>query len=151
MAAVTVEVVLEANAPVAAGYGVSDLTTGNYTITGVAQDTSSDLAIGEQVTITFTGDVADRGTNFNLWFSICSTTPVSASCGCPTFTLLHEFTGGASDGRYPHSQRLTLPGSTPCSFIVRQNLPTASSVRLAPSGSSLPVRSIPFATRVISR
>jgi len=106
----TVEVVLQANTAIAAGYGVSNLTTIAYTVTGVTQSTSAALAVGNQVKITFNGDVLDCGTWFSVWFSMCDVAPLHPEDACRTFTLLYEFAGLADNGAYPWGD-LTLSGS----------------------------------------
>jgi len=107
----TVEVVLQANTAISAGYGVSNLTSNGWTVTGVTQSTSAALAVGQQVKITINGDVLDCGTWFSVWFSMCDVAPLHPEDACRTFALLHEFAGGASDGDGPYGS-LTLSGST---------------------------------------
>jgi len=104
----TVVVVLEALTDVAGGYGVSDLTDSNYTVSGVGYSTQAPLSAGQQVTITLTGDVLECGSWFNVWFSVCDVAPADWHTACPrcpeaplTLTRLHSFGGGASDGREP--------------------------------------------------
>jgi len=79
----SVDVVLQAVAAVPGGYGVSGLTSANYTMTNVGYSTQSALAVGQQVTITITGDVLDCSTSFNVYFNICDSTPANWGDSCP--------------------------------------------------------------------
>lgn len=67
----TVVVVLEATAPVAAGYDACNLTSSNYTVDSIALSTNEALAVGDQLTITIVGDVIACGSSFNVWLSMC--------------------------------------------------------------------------------
>jgi len=108
----TVVVVLQAIAPIALGYGVSDMASTNYTVTGVVQSTSAALAVGQEVTITITGNVISCGSNFTVWFSMCDVAPASYMEACNRRqTLLHEFAGGGTDGAYPYYQALAVSDS----------------------------------------
>ncbi len=79
----SVDVVLQANIAVAGGYGVSGLTSANYTVTGITYSTQAALIPGQQVTVTITGNVLDCSTWFNVYFNMCDNMPVNWSDSCP--------------------------------------------------------------------
>jgi len=102
----SVAIVLQANVAVAGGYGVSSLTSGNYSVTGVGYSTQAALAPGQQTTITVTGTVLDCSTNFNVYFDMCDSTPSNWADSCPVsfgpVGVLNTNAGGDSGGdQYP--------------------------------------------------
>ncbi len=70
----TIEVVLQANAAVS-NYGIGGTSAGNYTLTSIGESGPDPIAVGEQFTITFTGDVLSCVSFFAIFFDVCS--PVS--------------------------------------------------------------------------
>ncbi len=76
----TLEVVLEANIAVAAGYGVGGLSATDFTGIGVSQSTSTALAIGDRLTITLTGSA--EADPFGALFDLCEVAPASAADPC---------------------------------------------------------------------
>ncbi len=79
----SVDVVLQAVVAVPGGYGVSSLTSANYSVTNVGYSTQAALIAGQQVTITITGDVLDCSTSFNVYFNMCDSTPANWGDSCP--------------------------------------------------------------------
>ncbi len=94
----TIQVVLEANAAVS-NYGVGGVTTGNYTLTSVVESGNDPIAAGEQLTITFTGDVLSCFSIFGLFFDVCSpVSPGSPTGACaPDELQANSYTTGAQD------------------------------------------------------
>ncbi len=73
----TVQVDLVANTNVAPGYGVSVLTSANYTVTDVQYSTQAGLTNGAPLRITITGNVLDCGDWFNVFFDVCDSAPIN--------------------------------------------------------------------------
>jgi hypothetical protein len=87
----TLEVVLRATAAVPAGFGVSSLTSTNYSVTGVSHLDDA-LVPGQTVTITIEGDVLNcvNAPRTNLYFDICDAAPATWSDPCPTGLLTYD-------------------------------------------------------------
>jgi len=115
----TVEVVLQANEAVPGGYGVSSLSSANYTVTNVSYSTQATLIAGQQVTVTITGDVLDCGTWFKVYFSMCEVAPASWAKTCPIgascpggTALTRQRNFAVDDGFGPQYTKMIRDGST---------------------------------------
>jgi len=100
----SVQVVLEATTAVDAGYGVSDLTSNNYTLLPdgeVQYSTRAALSAGQQITITITGDVLDCTNWFSVYFNLCDLAPRQPTDPCPPVTECTSCHGQPPDGSGP--------------------------------------------------
>jgi hypothetical protein len=96
----TLEIVMRATAPVGAGFGVSSLTSTNYTVDpqlsgAVTYDppNTSPLSQGQTVTVTVVGEVlACVAPRTNLYFDMCDVAPTDWSQDCQTGVAAVDFT-----------------------------------------------------------
>ncbi len=79
----TVVVVLQANAPVPAGFGIGVLATGNYTSNALTPPQKAGLNPGDFYTITVIGDVVSCSNRFTVFFDICQPAPFNPGGPCP--------------------------------------------------------------------